>query len=420
MGWEDRLKEAAYTSKSGKRLTFKFEDVSKTWNKKTTAFEFPNVTGGYIQDRGVGIQKFPMLCHFTGADCDIEADGFEVLLNEDGYGRLEHPLYAAADVIPFGEIGRRDDLKTAANQTIVEVEFWETIGVIYPTGGVDLSSSVSAAVDAFNAASAAQFAKQIDISGAANQITFKDRIESLLGTVESALGKIAKTTQKVNDQFQGVVDSINRGIDVLIAAPLTLAFQTKIAIQAPGRAASSIRDRLEAYGNLAQTIFSSSDSVSSDANLFLTRELFASTYVSGSVVSVLNNQFTTRTDALEAAQSLLAQWDLLTAWRDDNWEAIVDADTDAIPQNSSLDTGEGYSALLDAVGLAAGFLVEISFSLKQERALVLTSARSFLDLGYELYGEDFESKIDFFINSNRFTGSEILEIPKGRRVKYYV
>jgi hypothetical protein len=420
MAWQDRIKEAAYTSSTGNRLTFEFEDVGVSWSKKTTAYDFAGVNGTYVQQRGHTGRRFPMRCYFTGDDCDVEAEGFVTLINEPGYGRLEHPIYAPADVVPFGDITRRDDLKTAYNQVVLEVEFWETVGVIYPSAGEDLSGNVTTAIDAFNAASSAQFEKQIDLDSESEKITFKDRVESFLGTASEKLDIIAKQTEKANDQFNNVNDSINRGIDVLVEDPLTLAFQTKIALQAPARASTAIKDRLDAYGDLAADIFGRPDSTSSDANKFLTRDLFASTYMSGSVVSVLNHQFDTRTEALNSAITLLEQWALLVAWRDANYDYLYSLDNDALPSAELVDTGEAYQALLDAVGRAAGFLVEISFTLKQERSIVLTRPRTILDLGYELYGESFEDQIDFFINSNNFTGSEILEIPRGRKVKYYV
>lgn len=420
MTWQDRVKEAAYTSSSGRRLTFDFEDVETNRTNKTTAYDFAGVNGTYVQQRGASGRRFPMRCFFSGDDCDVEAAGFEALLNEPGYGRLEHPIYPPADVVPFGDISRRDDLKTAYNQVVIEVEFWETLGVIYPSADADRAADVTSSVDAFNAASSAQFEKQIDLANESEKITFKDRVESFLGSAKNALSIIAKQTQKANDKFNAVNDSINRGIDVLVGDPLTLAFQTKIAIQAPARAATAIKDRLDAYGNLAADIFGRPDATSSDANKFLTRELFASTYLSGSVVSVLNHQFDTRTEALVSAVTLLDQLDLLVTWRDANWDYLYSLDGDALPSPELVDTGEGYQALYDAVGRAAGFLVAISFDLKQERSVVLTRPRTLLDLGYELLGAEFEKRIDFFINSNGFTGSEILEVPRGRKVKYYV
>jgi len=71
------------------------------------------------------------------------------------------------------------------------------------------------------------------------------------------------------------------------------------------------------------------------------------------------------------------------------------------------------------VALTAGFLVEISFNLKQERRIILTRNRSIIDLVAELYGT-VDDQLDFLISSNDLSGSEILEVPKGREIVYYV
>ena len=126
------------------------------------------------------------------------------------------------------------------------------------------------------------------------------------------------------------------------------------------------------------------------------------------MVSVVNNQFETKTEALEAAEAVLNQFQDVADWRDSNYDAIAD-----------IDTGEAYQKLQEAVALTAGFLVEISFTLKQERRIVLDRARTIIDLAAELYGS-VDDQLDFLINSNRLTGSEILELPRGREIVYYV
>ncbi len=84
-----------------------------------------------------------------------------------------------------------------------------------------------------------------------------------------------------------------------------------------------------------------------------------------------------------------------------------------------VDTGESYAALQNAGALASGYLVEYSFSLIQERRIVLGRARTIIDLAGQLYGT-VDDKLDAMIDINGFTGDEIVEIPAGREVVYYV
>ena len=407
MSWVDRIIEARYTSPSGRFIIFSYENVRKSFDKKTTAFNFPDADGTYIQDLGHSGRRYPLRIIFWGDDHDLEAAFLDELLSERGTGKLEHPLYGAVDVVPFGTITQRDDLKTASNQSIIDVVFWETIGLIYPTSQADPASNVLTSVDEYNTASAAEFEDVTDLDSAVEQSSFKNTYDALLNSVEGGLQSIADVQEDVQKEFNAINDSINQGIDVLISEPLTLAFQTVLLIQAPARALTNITARLDAYKDLADAIFSG-NGASVNSNEFHTQDLYASTYVTGSVVAVVNNQFITKSEALNAAEFVLDQFADLVTWRDDNFEALAE-----------IDTGSAYQQLQEAVAVTAGFLVEISFTLKQERKLILDRSRTVIDLVGELHGS-IDDQIDFFITSNDLTGSEILELPRGREIVYYI
>jgi len=414
MPWNERIREAAYTSPSKKRLVFGYENVAMSVDKKTAAFDFPDANGTFIQDLGHTGRKYALRMFFWGNDYDQEADAFMDALLEAGTGKLDHPIYGVKNVVPFGTIKRRDDLKTAANQAVFDVTFWETIDVVYPTGQTDPASAVLASVNEYNDAAATEFEEVLDIDSATEQATFKNSYTALLDSATTGLRVIADTQENVRKQFNAVKGSINNGIDVLVQDPLTLASQTTIMLQAPARALTSISARLSAYGDLATLIITGDDAVqepglgSDNSNAFHTNDLYASTYVTGSIVSVVNNRFETKTDALAAADLILQQFADVAAWRDDNFQSL-----------SEVDTGAAYQQLQEAVALTAGFLVEISFSLKQERSIVLTRPRTIIDLVAELYGS-VDDQLDFFIDSNNLTGSEILELPRGKEIVYYV
>ena len=414
MAWNDRIREAAYTAPSGTRTVFGYEDVRKLIEKKTMGFEFPDADGTFVQDLGHTGRRYPFRVFFWGDEYDVESDTFEAALLERGTGKLEHPIYGAVDVVPFGVITRRDDLKTAANQAVIEVTFWETIGLIYPVAQTDPASAVLSAVDGYNVAAAAGFEDTTSLDSAVEQASLKNSYQVALDNTRGALQAIADTQDNVKKQFNAIVDSINLGIDTLVAEPLSLAFQTVQMVQAPARALTSIEARLNAYVGLATSIIFRTGAISSpgndsrNSNEFHNKDLYVSSYVTGSIVSVVNNQFTTKPEALGAAEVILAQFEAIVEWRDDNFESLTE-----------IDTGEAYQQLQEAVALTAGFLVEISFTLKQERRIVLDKDRTIVDLAAELYGS-VDDQLDFLINSNSLTGSEILELPRGREIVYYI
>ena len=412
--WKDRLREASYISPSGTKIVFTYENVSRSRSKNTVENNFPDVQGSLIQDLGSSGRRFPIRAIFWGNNCDLEADQFEAMLFETGIGKLSHPLYGLFDVVPFGSITRKDDLKSKANQSMVEVEFYETLLATYPVTAGDPIAELTAATNALNEALAADLAKNLDTSSEGLLANIKNTYNSALDSVESALRVVADAEAAVQKQFNEIEKSINRGIDVLIRDPLNLCFQTQLLIQSPARAAASISARLDSYKNLANDIFNKNEGeiyepgfTSKESNDFYTNDMVAQGAVSGSVVSIQNNNFETKTEAIESANDISELFDELIKWRDANLESL-----------DAIDTGESYQALQKLVSLSIGYLVALSFSLKTEKVVTLSRDRTMIDLCAELYG-DVDSSLDFFINTNGLSGSQMIELKKGDTIVYY-
>lgn len=444
--WRDRLKDAVYTSPVTKtKIKFDFTDVSRGFDIRGTAFDFPGVNDSYVQQGGYSSRKYPLVCYFGGKNCDIDATAFEATLLEPGIGKLQHPIYGTIPVVPFGAVERNDALATASNQSVVTVTFWTTVAAIYPSAQSNAQNEFSSALAAFNAAAGAQFA-----SGAPNLSTVGAAlaaiatIKKFLKKVKSSLAKVTDAVASVRKAEQSAFDAINDSMDVLIGAPLQLALQISNLIQAPGKALLGIESRLNAYAALATSIFGDSAAnpgralsagsillanQTKVANDFHISSLFGLSAISGTLVSVMAQPinsgsqglsaaattFSTRSQVIAAAADLLDQLDSLIAWRDQGYADLGTVNTAA---NFQLDTGEAYQALQQAAGLAAGYLVNASFSLIPERAIVLTRPRTIIDLAAELYGS-VDDKLDLLINTNNLSGDEILELPKGKRLVYY-
>lgn len=399
-------------------MTFAYEDVSYDVDKRTAAFNFPGVDGSYIQDNGHNERRYPLRCIFTGPDCDRAALAFEGLLLERGQGKLEHPLYGRVNVVPFGTITRRDDLLTASNQAILEVVFWSTVGAVYPSSRVSPRFEVIESIETTQAALSGGFARNMNLATEARRVNAKITVTSMLRDIQSALKAASNAVESVNREFRDLQQAINFGVDVLIGQPLLLAQQVLNLITAPSRALTGIASRLDGYSDLLDRMLARSKSSPGDtsvldriqlrlSNDFHTADLVGSGAVLGGVSSVVNNTFSAKPQALEAAEVILADAARLTGWRDDRFGDI-----------EQIDTGEGYQALQETVALCVGYLIEISFSLVPEKAVVLDRPRNIIELSAELYGS-VDDRLDFLISTNRLTGSEILELPRGKRVVYY-
>ena len=440
--WRDRVKPAAYTSPvTGTRVPFQYEDVSRGFDIRGTAFDFPGVTDSYVQQTGYSSRKYPMVCYFTGKNCDLLAGGFEAALMEPGIGRLEHPIYGTIAALPFGAVERNDALKSASNQSVVTVTFWTSIPAIYPDAASGGTNELEGALDLFNAAVAAQFSSNTNLLTTIRKQTAIGTFKSMLKKVKAALGAVSDSVASVRNQFGNALSTVNSGMDVLIGGPLLLAQQISNLIQFPGRALAGLSSRLDAYARLAQDIFGSSaaspakvlssasilfDHQANVANNFHISSLFAMNAVAGSVVSAIAQPIkitpngltpiiSSRAQILAAADAVLEQMDALVEWRDGGFEALTAID-DA---SQAVDTGEAYAALQNLVAMTAGYLIQASFSALPERAIVLDRPRTIIDLCAELYLGAPDDKLDLLINSNNLTGSEIIELPAGKRIVYF-
>lgn len=431
MSWEERILEGAYTATDGVRLTFQWERVSRTTPLRRTAFDFPGVFNSYVQDNGSGSRQYPIRAIFTGENCDVEATTFERACLKPGVGRLEHPLYGAFNAIPLGEVKRSDDPTSEANQSVVEVTFWTTTDAVYPNPAGNPRNEIVASLAAFNAAGARQFSSASTLGTVAQKANAAASVRSMMSLANASLGEVANATPSVSEQFRAAAQLILGGLEILIENPLELATQLAEFVQIPARSAATIAAKLTAYANLAQSIFGSRQGSPANvlqpgaalprrniqvANDFQIANVVAGASVAGTIRSTIETTFATRPLALTAAASALAQMDAVVAWRDDAYAAVGAVST--LGDNARVDTGESQQALLAAAGLTAGHLVQVSFQLVPEKRIVLDRARTIIDLAAELYGS-VDDKLDLLIESNGLSGSEILELPRGREIVYY-
>lgn len=439
MSWPDRLKEAAYTSPGGVRTTFKYENVRAGINKRDSVREFPEYDGAFVQNFGIGASSYPMLCIFWGGNHDREADEFLVRLAETGAGILEHPLYGRFEnIVPVGPIARRDDLKTAANQSVFEVNFIQSSAFQFPGSIVSEGDAIDAALGNFATAQENEFGEGIELSTSRETVSLIDNVKSKIGDTVRELKKIAATVQEIENEFNDAADFIESNISSLVGTPIQLARQIVNLVQLPSRAAAQTGASLSAYANLLSATQADANGLFSPTagnsvnNQFFNNELFARAAYSSMLTSAkltadatreLSGEsladflavfpqeqppFSTQSDIIETIDFLAVENQRLTAWSEANRAAL-----------ELLDTGESAAYLTDSSLGVAGFLVRISFSARQERIIVLGNPRNLIDLCAELYGV-LDNAFDFFILSNDLSGDEIYELPKNRRIRYYV
>jgi len=437
-GWRKRLKSGNYKSPSGVSIRFQYVDLSMEFELRGTPWEFPQVNDAYVQKKGFGARKYPLICYFSGDNCDLEAQAFIAALCEPGQGFLQHPLYGSLNnVVPFGTVKRTDAVTTAGNQTIVEVTFWTTTGAVYPNSDPATQNEILIGLGNFDVQAAQVFNVHMKLNKAALRVGAIATIKGALKTFSAAMSAVSNSVTAIRREVQDGLDALNFGMDVLIGQPLLLAQQISNLVKTPGRALAGIGSRLDGYGRMigdmggslaanpaeqfgsGTALLQRRDSVGND---FHVTDLFLLNAVAGSILAATQKvpagtapTFQTRTQAIAAAAEIAEQFDAVVQVRDDGFTALGGI---ADVSETRIDTGESIQALQSIAALAIGFLVQTSFGLKPQQTIVTDRARTIIDLSAEFY-DKVDEKLDLIIDSNNLSGDEILELQSCSPIVYF-
>lgn len=397
--WQDRVRPGAYSDVDNVRTVFQFEDVSELLNKKSAVFNFIGAQGAFVDNRGVNSNSYPIIAYFSGDDHDLQAAGFLQSLAKPGRGVLEHPFYGTFNVAPVGTIRRRDDLKTAANQSVIFVEFVRTIVEQYPQAG---------------ALSAATSETNVDNSVNTVSETFASAIEEAeTGVLVSLVNTINDYNQQARDVLADVAEDLGTiesqvavTLTALVTDPLAIAFDAARLIRRPQSVASTTVGVVNSSAILLSQLLGADNRTGSGTEFRVTDSYASNVILNMSLASVQGN-FESRGEAIEAARFVLTALDSWIQWRDDQ---ITNLDL--------VDTNETYSQIYETVSLNSEIAIDLAFNLAQEFSFILDTERTIIDLVAELYGS-VDDNLDLFINSNNLSGDEVILIPRGCEVVYY-
>ena len=411
--------KAVYKSPKGNRIPFDFEDVESSIATKAAIFENAAGNGTYVQPNGHTSGRFPMVAFFHGDGHEAKAEAFIGAMLEPGVGQLSHPSYATPiQVVPVGEIRRIDAYKSAANQTSLSVEFFETTGL--KIGG---AGDLPQLFDSFIDASAVDFSDKARLSGMTDQKSFANKVRKVVKTIQQTMKIASQGAKGITQRIEDAGDSVDRGMDLLIGQPLALARQTQILIGEPRRQAKGTRAKLAGYQNLADDIFSGiaeepSKYSNERLNNFHMDKLAVGAIVGNYAMLATegSDEYNTRADYILEAERLRNLADDYQDWVDANYTALSETNI----SESATDTGAGMEELRGLVAWSLSDLITKSFSAKTEMRAALSSDRSPIDLCFELYGTTAADTMDLFLFSNDISGDEHFIIEKGREIVWYV
>ena len=413
------LREACYTSPSGKKFYFEYDSkLGSETDLKTATFTFPDRDGALVVPLGLGGRRFSFSCNFFGSRCLKQANEFEDGLKERGYGELVHPLYGVHKVVPTGSISRSDDVVAGINISSVSVTFAETlIDVDVINSEVVSEDEIDLKMDEYEEKSTWEYVKDFVVDRVQDAIWAANMLRSGLNFVAQNLQKIANFEKKILSKFNSLQNELLSSIDNIVSSIDDVAIQAIKLIRLPANAAINASAKVEGYAAAARGIIRNFKN--DPANITNAKNQWAATRLmlqslivacaGGVAVSISKYNLTLRSreEAVRIATDIAELYDEIIEFEEKN-----------VGKDFFVETGEGYNSMRDVVSMSIQHIIECSFSLPNRKSIILGEDRQIIELVYELYGN--LDKLDEFIIDNNLNYNEIEVIPMGREVAYYV
>ena len=407
MSYLERIRDASYTSPSGKVFTFDVREVARSGEKKASIHEAPEQDSAFVQDLGMGASRFSLQCFFGGEDYDAAADDFFAGLTERGAGTLAHPRWGDVRVLALKWV-QKEGLVEGMRQAVFDIEFVRYGSAIWPVSKVNVSTTVAAKLGA------------IDVTSAAAQMVPASALDAASGAAKARIdwpGILKGVTQFETDlaaNIQGLADTVNKTIDDIVANPKAFCEATLALMSAPGNAVMSVYAKVTGYVAMAGAL---ADEVTTkfEAAIVGLQALGILSGAAGAAVAPVSDEATPfgakRKVTGNGDEAALAAA-LLLGLAEDVWNKLPVLEA------------TGYEAPLEmvqtikvALSEAVGVLLDSAVNLPRRRSMILDGDRSPLELGFILYGDP--ERQDDVIAENDLQGDQIFTVSGGTEVFWY-
>ncbi len=413
--------KASYTSDTGDTISsFAYRDVSKSKEKLSTTYEFANTNQTYVQTLGSTMLRLPVEMIFIGDNYIADAEAAFQVLDSSDYGTLQHPAYGEIDVAIVGEIKKEDRILTGIGSSTITVTFYQSIKTAYPATSLDARGNILNKIKEANEAAASQASQAINITNAVDEANWKTDILNGIKTAKNTVAGIVDTTQSISSEITAIQRSVESNINAIAGGAvdvvgnlLTIGKQIQIFTQLPARLEVSIVDRANAFIDGLSSLLgldSKKDLVNNtNKNKFANADLQATATIAGlAEATITNTEFATQTQAIEYVDVLLEQTEQYITWRESQYTSLELIDDDF----------SSYQQIQELVNLTAGYLLQLSFTLQQQKTFICDKDYALPVIANKLYGSiDFEQRI---IADNNLQGDELFFVSKGKQIIYYV
>lgn len=376
-------------------------------------------------DLGVGGRDVQLDCYFIGNKHHIESEIFTKALCQVGKSKLRL-AYGDEFTVNVLNFEVKNSLVEKVNSTIVVVKWHETSPSTYP------KSQTSKKKEIKNLATEAKENIAQTVETTTNAITSPTRLAAFAANFSSALNKVSAALDVANNITLNSIMSDILGQNIMsnsftITSQLGVLFvKSAMLVNKTKSLASGFT--LPGYSSLFggwQSLLASlkTESLKSTTSPIYTPEQIDELKLNDSIASsaiisvaetLLDTEFETRAEAVEAAKNLIEI--------ENEWTEFVEEQESKITNLEDAYIRDGSTS--DIVAAAANEILEKSYKLKVEQTIILTEDKTPIELAYEYYKTDFmenpDDTLEYLIRTNNFSDDEFFLIKRGQEIKIYV
>lgn len=405
MSWISKItNDFRITTGDGQSYVVNWKNAGYKLSFNTTEFNFIGVNGTLVSRETVAGRKFDIEVYFQGDDNLDTAEAFRKSCQDARNWRVSHPFYGNLIVTPFDlEFDNRN-----YNVTTITGSLMETIDQSILVTSVDPVDKINFDKGVLDDTCAASFATNVPVLSVKN----KQLLSSNLSLIYKITAKSIALTADAQAYFNGYSTALS-SIESLTASPLLVIRTIQAMINEPSLFIDSVKNRINMLVSSFNQIrnFSGLDVVGKRAY-----ETNGSSIISTiAQTSVTNPDYQTRNDVLNVMTAIATIFTTYKQDLDNLQSSTGGKETSYVPD------AESMYELANLINFTISNLTAIAIASKQERTIYCEQDTNLILLAHRFYGPSADdSNIIQLQQTNNIGMSELLIIPKDRKIVYYI
>lgn len=407
MSWKlNAAENMIITTGDGKEYRPLYINTVKEFEFNTARFNFPGVEGTLVTRGERQGSTLTLRIIFQGPDHLEVAEQFEQSSKNKRAWTINHPMHGVLIMQPT----KITFDNTKYNTSEITVQLLETITRDAPIVGVDPINQVQINAVNLDEATSEAFEVSTDLD-TADTVTMAAALDGLYND-GAAIIEDDDDLQDYFNKYQVAAAAVLNAT----SEPLSAIQAVRAVITAPALFSQTVKARLNMLQTQLEDLIARVYTTPNEKTIF---ENYGNGIVATMVLATtypLNAlDFKNATDILDVIDQIGANYDAYI----DNLEGLqTDTGDDS---DSYLPDQSAMSGLQQQLNYCVSNLLDIALSAQQERQIILEYDSNIVNLAHRFYGLDSDdATIDEFIKTNSIGLNELLQIKKGRVLKYYI